>query len=221
MVVGCSRPPSLSLRGLRGACAPLRKPESRGMVVGCSRPPSLSLRGLRGACAPLRKPESRGMGVGCSRPPSLPLRGLRGAGAPLRKRAAMHPGWPPPGELAAPLRVAHRCASVETHSGQFSRWGLLPRAPCQPGASPLSVLTPLCPPAADVAIRGAIRDVVFCGEGTPLPASQSHPRGAARREVAARQVSGTDSSGPLRRGAPNGRTGHGDESLMNSPFRKQ
>ena len=29
-----------------------------------------------------------------------------------------------------------RCVSVEIHSGQFSRWGLLPHAPCQPGASP-------------------------------------------------------------------------------------
>ncbi len=131
------------------------------------------------------------MGVEWPRPPSLPLRGLRGAGAPLRKRAAMHPGWPPPGELAAPLRVAHRCASVEIHSGQFSRWGLLPRAPCQPGphredwphrenwASTLSVLTRLCPQAAHRANRSAIRTIVFRGEGKPLP------RGAARPEWSA------------------------------------
>ena len=38
--------------------------------------------------------------------------------------------------FTAPLRAARRCASVEIHSGQFSRWGLLPHAPCQPGASP-------------------------------------------------------------------------------------
>ena len=38
--------------------------------------------------------------------------------------------------FTASLRAARRCASVEIHSGQFSRWGLLPHAPCQPGASP-------------------------------------------------------------------------------------
>ncbi len=49
--------------------------------------------------------------------------------------------------LPAPLRGALRCVSVEIHSGQFSRWGLLPHAPCQPDphrenwASPLSALT--------------------------------------------------------------------------------
>ena len=37
--------------------------------------------------------------------------------------------------LTASLRAAHRCVSVEIHPGQFSRWGLLPHAPCQPGAS--------------------------------------------------------------------------------------
>ena len=56
--------------------------------------------------------------------------------------------------FTAPLRVAHRCASVEIHPGQFSRWGLLPRAPCQPGASPLSALTPLCPQAVNARGRG-------------------------------------------------------------------
>ena len=38
--------------------------------------------------------------------------------------------------FTASLRAAHRCVSVGIHSGQFSRWGLLPHAPCQPGASP-------------------------------------------------------------------------------------
>ena len=33
-------------------------------------------------------------------------------------------------------RAAHRCVSVGIHPGQFSRWGLLPHAPCQPSASP-------------------------------------------------------------------------------------
>ena len=41
-----------------------------------------------------------------------------------------------PSRLTASLRAAHRCVSVEIHPGQFSRWGLLPHAPCQPGVSP-------------------------------------------------------------------------------------
>ena len=49
--------------------------------------------------------------------------------------------------FTTPLRGALRCVSVEIHSGQFSRWGLLPHAPCQPGASPLSALTRVPPPA--------------------------------------------------------------------------
>ena len=36
-----------------------------------------------------------------------------------------------PSRLTASLRAAHRCVSVEIHPGQFSRWGLLPHAPCQ------------------------------------------------------------------------------------------
>ena len=46
-----------------------------------------------------------------------------------------------------PLRSVLRCVSVEIHPGQFSRWGLLPHAPCQPGASPLSALTRVPPQA--------------------------------------------------------------------------
>ena len=49
--------------------------------------------------------------------------------------------------FTASLRAAHRCVSVGIHPGQFSRWGLLPHAPCQPGASPLSALTRVPPPA--------------------------------------------------------------------------
>ncbi len=54
-----------------------------------------------------------------------------------------------PSRLTASLRAAHRCASVEIRcaSGQFSRWGLLPHAPCQPGASPASALTQVPPQA--------------------------------------------------------------------------
>ena len=49
--------------------------------------------------------------------------------------------------FTASLRAAHRCVSVEIHPGQFSRWGLLPHAPCQPGASPASALTRVPPQA--------------------------------------------------------------------------
>ncbi len=69
--------------------------------------------------------------------------------------------------FTAPLRGALRCASVEIHPGQFSRWELLPRAPCQPGphredwphrenwASPVSALTRVSPPAASRRTRCA------------------------------------------------------------------
>ena len=55
--------------------------------------------------------------------------------------------------FTTPLCSVLRCVSVEIHSGQFSRWGLLPHAPCQPRASPppgdwpASVLTSLYPRA--------------------------------------------------------------------------
>ena len=62
--------------------------------------------------------------------------------------------------FTASLRAAHGCVSIEIHPGQFSRWGLLPHAPCQPGphredwphrenwALPASALTRVPPPAA-------------------------------------------------------------------------
>ncbi len=59
------------------------------------------------------------------------------------------------------LRAVRRCASVGIHPGQFSRWGLLPRAPCQPDphrenwASPVSALTWVSPRTVDRAIAGA------------------------------------------------------------------
>ena len=55
--------------------------------------------------------------------------------------------WVPP---PAVHRVASRRSSLRfgrNTPGQFSRWGLLPHAPCQPGASPLSALTRVPPPA--------------------------------------------------------------------------
>ena len=85
--------------------------------------------------------------------------GSGGAGAaPRRRRAGRRPDRGPrpkqpvnkvarrsaddASRLTAPLRGARRCASVER------ALLFLPRAPCQPRASPPSALTPPCPPAA-------------------------------------------------------------------------
>ena len=69
--------------------------------------------------------------------------------------------------FTASLRAAHRCASVGIHPGQFSRWGLLPHAPRQPGASPASALTRVPPPAVHhVAAR---RSSLRFGRNTPGP----------------------------------------------------
>ena len=137
-----------------------------------------------------------------TRGPVLPV-GAR----PAIPRAPCHAG-PPPGGLAPPVedwhpvflpranwaspasaltrvpppavnRAAHRCVSVEIHAGQFSRWGLLPHAPCQPGphredwphrenwASPASALTWVPPPAVHhcASLRSALR----FGRNTPGP----------------------------------------------------
>ena len=48
------------------------------------------------------------------------------------------PGGGSAGDPSRLNRAAHRCVSVGIHPGQFSRWGLLPHAPCQPGVSPAS-----------------------------------------------------------------------------------
>ena len=55
---------------------------------------------------------------------------------PVRKPDAAFGSSPGGGSAGDPSRLtasraAHRCVSVEIHSGQFSRWGLLPHAPCQ------------------------------------------------------------------------------------------
>ncbi len=56
-----------------------------------------------------------------------------------------------PADRVASRRAAHGCVSVEIHPGQFSRWGLLPHAPCQPSPHredwPASALTWVPPPA--------------------------------------------------------------------------
>ena len=67
--------------------------------------------------------------------------------------------------FTASLRAAHRCVSVGIHRGQFSRWGLLPHAPCQPGASPASALPWVPPPA--VHHSASLRSVLRFGRNTP------------------------------------------------------
>ena len=69
----------------------------------------------------------------------------------MKPRRPSSPGGGSSGDasrLTTPLRSVLRCVSVAIHPGQFSRWGLLPHAPCQPGASPLSALTRVPPQAA-------------------------------------------------------------------------
>ena len=76
---------------------------------------------------------------------------------PLAQQPVMKPTRRSSGDASRLNRPPHRenwalcgalrCVSVEIHPGQFSRWGLLPHAPCQPGASPLSALTRVPPPA--------------------------------------------------------------------------
>ena len=46
-------------------------------------------------------------------------------------------------------------AGGKTHPAQFSRWGLDPHAPCQPGASPVSALTWVLPPAVNTGRRAS------------------------------------------------------------------
>ena len=97
--------------------------------------------------------------------------------------------------FTASLRAAHRCVSVGIHPGQFSRWGLLPHAPCQPGphrenwphrenrASP--------PPGelASIAAAGretrtaAFREARVAKQNTPPPAWNSHPPAPPERGV--------------------------------------
>ena len=91
--------------------------------------------------------------------------------------------------FTAPLRVAHRCASVEIPLV------FLPRAPCQPGphredwphrenwASPLSALTLLCPPTARPGRRGASEGGALLGTSPTRRAPK--PAGAGRCEFAA------------------------------------
>ena len=80
-------------------------------------------RNTLGPVLPVGAPPSRALSAGRLAPTGR-------TGQPRRSRGFHHRLF------TAPLCGALRCASVEIHSGQFSRWGLLPHAPCQPGASP-------------------------------------------------------------------------------------
>ena len=80
-------------------------------------------RNTPGPVLPVGAPPSRALSAGRLAPTGR-------AGRPRRSRGFHHRLF------TASLRAAHRCVSAEIHSGQFSRWGLLPHAPCQPGASP-------------------------------------------------------------------------------------
>ena len=140
---GCPRPPSLSLRGLRGARAPLRKPEPEGFEPGVPVPhPSRS--GVSAVLAPrYGSPSQKGSGrvspspiplapgsprcsrpateararrvrAGCPRPPSLSLRGLRGANPPLRGLRGANPPLRGLRGARAPLRKPERrCIPAE------------------------------------------------------------------------------------------------------------
>ena len=100
-----------------------------------------------------------------------------------------------PSRLTASLRAAHRCVSVGIHPGQFSRWGLLPHAPCQPGASLASALTWVPPPAVHrVAAR---RSSLRFGRNTPGPVL---PVGAPpSRALSAGRLAPTGRTGRSRR----------------------
>ena len=169
MGVGWPRPPSLPLRGLRGACAPLRKPEPRRDGGRVAPPPSLPLRGLRGACAPLRKPEPRRDGGRVAPPPSLPLRGLRGACAPLRKPEPRRDGGrvAPPPVPSAPGST--RCLRPAPETRAKKGWGSGGPAPRPFRSGVYAVLAPRsgnerrCIPAAP--LRSSLR----FGRNTPGP----------------------------------------------------
>ena len=80
-------------------------------------------RNTPGPVLPVGAPPSRALSAGRLAPTGR-------TGQPRRSPGVHHRLF------TASLRAAHRCVSVATHPGQFSRWGLLPHAPCQPGASP-------------------------------------------------------------------------------------
>ncbi len=101
-------------------------------------------------CAPLivafrseyTRASSPGGGSSLTRLVSRTPTGRTGPPGPRRSRGFHHRLF------TASLRAARRCVSVEIHQV------FLPHAPCQPGASPLSALTPLCPQAVNARGRG-------------------------------------------------------------------
>ena len=154
MGVGWPRPPSLPLRGLRGACAPLRKRLAiHPGPTACSETRAAfgrrSIPAEPRRCAPLvvafRSKYTRYSSL--TRLVSRTPTGRTGPRRPRRSRGFHHR------LLTVSLRATHRCVSVEIHQV------FLPHAPCQPGphredwphrenwASPLSALTRVPPQA--------------------------------------------------------------------------
>ena len=96
-------------------------------------------RNTPGPVLPVGAPSSRALSAGpppggLAPPGELGLAPTGRTGRPRRSRGFHHRLF------TASLRAAHRlfvaarrCVSVAIHPGQFSRWGLLPHAPCQPG----------------------------------------------------------------------------------------
>ena len=80
--------------------------------------------------------------------------------------------------FTASLRAARRCASVEIHPGQFSRWGLLPHAPCQPGLG-LTGSTTGCSPRRSRCASVEIHPGQFSRWGL-LPHAPCQPGGPRR-----------------------------------------
>ena len=119
---------------------------------------------------------------------------------------------------APPRRSREEFAACgETQAAQFSRWGLLPHAPCQPDphrenwASPLSALTRVSPQAARCRTQGNPQCPV---PGTAAGAVITHLDVSALR-AADSGGAPDDSPGQIRRSQ---RTGAWSEG-MSSPFR--
>ena len=179
------RPSSDSRRGLRNCRPPLgthtfnaRSPslsEGGGFFTKpAQRPPWRPDRcrprsGRRAAPRQARSPTSSRLTAGGKTHTAFDRRSIP-AKQPVMKPARRSAG--DPSRLTASLRAAHRCVSVEIHPGQFSRWGLLPHAPCQPRASPASALTQVPPQAVHrVAAR---RSSLRFGRNTPgIPPSRA------------------------------------------------
>ena len=175
----------------RRACAPLLEPLARGPHAG--RPLQRSLMRWRSRSAPFRvsggwrfssttRRAGLRKGAGEDPPPGArvrrrratarfasapardPTKSLSGPETTRRPRSAVNSRWQNPRGVRPAIHPG-QTAGDETHAAQFSRWGLLPHAPCQPGASPASALTWVSPQA--VKTSGPIARCVFPTPGGP------------------------------------------------------